>query len=596
MSAGETDVRDLIARGEVLLAYDLASALLAEHPDAPTLRYLAALSLARAGARERASAELEEIEARGGVPTDDARLAEDVAALRARLVKDAALGRSGAPRRETAARASELYESAYREFGGHFACINAATMAAVAGDKTRAAALADQAHDLVIGPAADDVDSEEAYWRMATRAEAALILGDAKEAERSLRDAAKLVDGNLAHLATSRRQLAFLAAELGAPSDLMELLSVPAVLCYTGHRFADAGQREDDLRAAIRAALERVDGDIAYGALAHGADIVIAEEVLARDGELHVVLPCPRDEFVDSSVRPGGDSWVSRFRACDEAASSVTCEPSSARPDDPGMYAFGARLAMGAAVIRAQTLTSEAIQLAIWDGEPADREAGTAADVECWRSTGRRTEVVHWDRPRVPALVTSAPAGPDRELRAMAFSDFKGFSRLNERQILPFFEGVMGAVSATIDVFGEAVQARNSWGDGLYLVFASVQDAARCALALQETMANLDLVRLGLPSDLGLRIGIHAGPVFPRIDPVTKQASFCGTHVTRTARVEPRTPSGEVYMTGSAAALLALEPLSDVTPEYVGQLELAKGYDVRPMYVLRRQSPRSRGE
>lgn len=41
-------------------------------------------------------------------------------------------------------------------------------------------------------------------------------------------------------------------------------------------------------------------------------------------------------------------------------------------------------------------------------------------------------------------------------------------------------------------------------------------------------------------------------------------------------------------MTGSAAALLALHPLPDITPEYVGQLELAKDYDVRPMCVLRR--------
>ena len=106
MSAGESSVRDLIARGEVLLAYDQAAALLAEHPDAPGLRYLAALALARAGARDRASAELDELDARGGVPADDAHLAEDVAALRGRLVKDTALGRSGASRRETAAKAS----------------------------------------------------------------------------------------------------------------------------------------------------------------------------------------------------------------------------------------------------------------------------------------------------------------------------------------------------------------------------------------------------------------------------------------------------------------------------------------------------------
>jgi class 3 adenylate cyclase len=106
-------------------------------------------------------------------------------------------------------------------------------------------------------------------------------------------------------------------------------------------------------------------------------------------------------------------------------------------------------------------------------------------------------------------------------------------------------------------------------------------------LALQQAITGLDFAGLGLPADMGLRIGVHAGPVFPTIDPVTKQPSFFGTHVTRTARVEPRTPPGEVYMTGSAAALLALEPIPDITPEYVGRLQLAKDYDVRPMYVLR---------
>jgi len=245
---------------------------------------------------------------------------------------------------------------------------------------------------------------------------------------------------------------------------------------------------------------------------------------------------------------------------------------------------------MGAAVIRAQTLASKAVQLAIWDGETGNGEVGTAAYVDYWQRTGHPTEVVRWDRPRLSSFLAHILTGPARELRAMAFSDFEGFSKLNEGQILAFVEGVMGAVSATLDRFDEAVLCRNSWGDALYLVFATVQDAARCTLALQQTMANLDFADLGLPTNMGLRIGIHAGPVFPTIDPLTKQRSFIGTHVTRTARVEPRTPPGEVYMTGSSAALLALEPLPNVTPEYVGQLRLAKDYDVLPMYVLRRRS------
>ena len=298
MSAGETGVKDLIARGEVLLAYDRAAGLLVEHPDAPGLRYLAALSLARAGARDRAGAELDELDARGGIPAGDTRLAEDVVALRARLVKDAALGESGASRRKTATTASDLYESAYRRFGGHFACINAATMAAVAGDEVRAVSLAENARNLVDHPASDDVGAEEDYWRMATKAEAALILGDSEGAAEALRQAAARSEENLALRATTRRQLGFLSAELGTGPDLVNFLPVPAVLRYTGHRFSDPGQREGDLRVEIRATLDRLGGDIAYGALAYGADIIIAEEIQARGGESHVVLPCPLDEFV----------------------------------------------------------------------------------------------------------------------------------------------------------------------------------------------------------------------------------------------------------------------------------------------------------
>ena len=551
---------------------------------------MAALSLARAGARDRASAELDELDARGGVPAGDSRLAEDVGALRGRLVKDEALSQSGAARRAAAAKASELYELAYQQFGGYFACINAATMALVAGDKVRARSLAGKARSLAERDASTSGSSEGAYWATATKAEASLILGDLEEVAEALREAAALSEQSLALRATTRRQLAFLGAELGTAPELLSFLPVPVVLHYTGHRFADAGQREERLRAEIRATLDRLGCDIGYGALAYGSDIVVAEEIRARGGELHVVLPCPVDEFVASSVSPGGESWVARFHACCDAATTMQCEPSAARPDDPTMYAFGARLAMGAAVIRAQALTAKAIQLAIWDGRTSSGEAGTAADVEYWRRMGRRTEVVRWDRPRVMPSAAPSAAGPVRELRAMAFSDFKGFSRLDEHQVVTFFEEVMQAVSATIDPLGEAVLARNSWGDGLYLVFVSVQDAARCGLALQQTMAGLDFAGLGLPAKMGLRIGIHAGPVFPTVDPVTRQPSFFGTHVTRTARVEPRTPPGEVYMTASAAALLALEPLADVTPEYVGQLQLAKDYDVRPMYVLRHWS------
>jgi len=57
--------------------------------------------------------------------------------------------------------------------------------------------------------------------------------------------------------------------------------------------------------------------------------------------------------------------------------------------------------------------------------------------------------------------------------------------------------------------------------------------------------------------------------------------------LTRAARIEPRTPVGEVYVTSAFAALLALEPGSGIRCEYVGQVTTAKDFETIPMYRLR---------
>ncbi|MDH3538452.1 MAG: TRAFs-binding domain-containing protein [Acidimicrobiia bacterium] len=583
------EVRDLVARGELLAAYDRASQLLERAPEDPHLRYLAALALARAGAPQQAGAQLAGLD-RGAVAALNApRLEEDVDALAARLVKDLALTREGEERHRRADEASRLYEAVYRQHGSSFACINAATMALVAGQVDRSEALAREAFDLVSRPPEGDVDPDDAYWREATRAEAALLLGDLDAAGQALRDAVPASEGNPALRATTRRQLRLICSETGRDPFLVEMLPVPSVVHYTGHRFTAPGEDQDALRAGVNATLDAIGATIAFGSLAYGADILVAEEVLARGDSLHVVLPCPADQFLEWSVAPGGEDWVDRFNSCLEMATSVWCDPSYAPADEPVLYAFGSHLAMGHAAMAAEALTGVALQVALWDGEDGESEAGTGSDVRFWQQTGRRTEVVPCPHPEIEGSPMTRPPGPPRELRAMVFADFRGFSLLDERQVFVFFESVMAAMAASIDRSGDEVLFRNSWGDGLYLVYRTVRGAAAGALALQEAFGGLDLEELGLPSGMGLRVGVHAGPVFAAIDPILGERSFFGTHVTRTARIEPRTPPGEVYMTASSAALLALDPVPDMAPEYVGHFATAKEFGVFPMYVLTRR-------
>ena len=71
-------------------------------------------------------------------------------------------------------------------------------------------------------------------------------------------------------------------------------------------------------------------------------------------------------------------------------------------------------------------------------------------------------------------------------------------------------------------------------------------------------MRAIDLEAEGLPAHLALRIGGHVGPVFPTYDPVLDANGFMGSHVSRTARIEPVTPAGAVYVTEPFAAALVL--------------------------------------
>ena len=327
----------------------------------------------------------------------------------------------------------------------------------------------------------------------------------------------------------------------------------------------------------------------AHGSLASGADIIVAEIALALGIELHVVLPFAIEEFIAISVAPAGPDWVARFRHCLGAANSVTIASDSAYQGDDVLFAYAGRIAMGQAMNRAAGIDARAWQLAIFDGDETHDRAGTAHDMAQWRLAGGAAEVIAVrstrTTPTAPFILPSAK----RVIHAVLFGDFKGFSRLHDEHIKLFLATVMQPVAEVLDRHGAHVIVRNTWGDGLFLVVDNAVNGARVALDLQERLHAVDLAAAGLPADLSLRLGGHVAPLVPVYDPVLRINMVMGRGLTRAARIEPRTPPGEVYVTTSFAALLRLEPDSGVTSEYVGHLTTAKNFETTPMYLLRRQ-------
>ena len=77
------------------------------------------------------------------------------------------------------------------------------------------------------------------------------------------------------------------------------------------------------------------------------------------------------------------------------------------------------------------------------------------------------------------------------------------------------------------------------------------------------------------------------GPVFEVRDPVIDVRAFMGSHVSRTARIEPVTPPASVFVTEPFAAALALTAEDEFSCDYVGHMPAAKDYGRLRMYRLR---------
>jgi class 3 adenylate cyclase len=595
---GLSRARRALERGDVLIAYDEACRVLASDPDDLDARYLALLALARSGAAERAASEADELLAAVEQRADASRrLAEDVAALGARIAKDRALRGAGPERVALGGDAARRYEAVADRYGGYYACINAATMWLVAGDPGHSRELARRSLELV--QSATPADDDDRYWSEVTEAEAQLLLGDAAAARAALARAAEHSTANVAARAATRRQLRLICSILGIDTAVLDPLRLPGVLHFCGHITANSGLgdgADGPVRREIDEYLDRHDVGIAFGSLAAGADIVVAEAVLARDGELHVVLPFDRDEFSEISVRPSGADWWPRFTACLERATSVTLASDSRYLGDDVLFSYASRIAMGHARNRAAALGTEAEQLALWDGRPARGLGGTADDVAAWRAAGGRTHVITLAEDPRPRRASTGTARERRAVRAILFADLHGFSALHDEDYVAMISCVLRPLASVVDRYGGDVLGRNSWGDGIHLVFADPVAAGNCALDLQQLDLTIDRADGMPPSEFELRIGLHVGPVFEIVDPLRDTMTWWGREVTRAARIEPRTPEGQVYATDAFAALLALEPGTDLVSEYVGRVTTAKAFETIPMYrILRRGSGEGSG-
>jgi adenylate cyclase len=570
---------DALESGDMFALFERTREAIRAFPDDPDARYLQVLAMARLGDPHAALGLYE----RNRVTQIDT---EDAIALRGRLLKDLAVRSAGPERVELFRKSSHAYREAFQRSDGYYSGINAATTSLLAGDEQEASELA-----AAIGRRPDIANPSD-YYAAASGAEAMLVRGEVEEATALFAAARLRPDASPGMVASTARQVALIAGQLSISDEdcqaLLASIKPTPVIHFCGHMFRAGWTGERQIAEAVRSILDESDVLIAYGPLACGADILIAEAVIERGGELHVVLPFAEEDFLRTSVAVGGEEWLARYDQARQAAASVTLATQMRFINDDEQFAYCSKLVMGLAQLRAEIMQADTFQLAVWDGVTSSGIAGTAADYAEWKRQGGVARIVPIpiDRPPLDPLPAAATRNhPHWVLRSMLFADFAGFSRLDEERLSQFLEVVMGRIATVLDRHGDVVLTRNSWGDAIFAVITSPEHAAEIALEIQAEMDPSTLHDIGLPPEGGMRISLHHGPIFEHFDAVQGARTFYGTEVTVAARIEPRVPVGAIYTTQPFAAMIESDR-NDYHFEYVGNMDLAKNYGVRILYRL----------
>ena len=595
--------------GEAFLAYDIAREGLQIFAGDVRLLQLQALALARTGATQRASAILVGLREQG---QDD----EETFGILARTHKDLWMIAGTEEEREHHLRRSlDDYLKGYECSGGYYTGINAASMALVAGETETARRIAGEVRRLCEeGMAKGGPESPESYWLLATAAEAALVSRDLESARVNYTRATTESNPGAAEVSRTRGQARFLLKSLGEEERLLDdCFVLPRIGLFTGHmldrpdrpsaRFPAA--LEETVRAEIEACVERRDVRIGYCSLACGGDMLFAESILKRGGEVHIFLPFNIEEFIKSSVRfIPRDDLVERFHRVLDNAASVRILNEHGDPDDGAAYDFCNRVLAGSAILKSQFLGMDIAPILLWDGNRGDGGGGTESVRNYWRDAiHHEAEIVPMDRiladavagglaatepdPRPPSPATGSDDRTPQEIRAMLFADVVGFSKWPEQCVPLFIREVLGRVAAIQERDDARPLYVNTWGDAICAVFEDVETAGHFALALQNTLRETDWETTDLHRDVRFRIGLHAGPVYKCFDPLLGRDTYNGAHVNRAARIEPVAVEGQIFASDAFAALAVIAKTEDFLCDYAGTRELPKGAGMLATFLIR---------
>jgi len=460
------------------------------------------------------------------------------------------------------------------------------------------------------------------------------VAGKPEEAMKAYASLNSFPESTTGDLADARYNAQFIANAMGRPKGFFKPAFPPLeIIVFSGHMPDLPGSPPrfpsdlSDLRSRLRAELAKVEARVALLSAAAGADLLFTEAFLERPkAELHLVLPWIEEEFLRTSVQPfdrkdsrPGPAWSQLFETALKRASTIRELSQRTEPGDEMGWQYAMEITIGMALQAARVARLDLKPMVLWDGKPGRGAGGTAAFVEFWdNSLGQTPVVVRLSKDSGSQELIIRKSRQERcekptmhrEVKSVLFGDIVGYSKLTESVIPEFVNVFLGKLSQLIAGSSYPPLCINMWGDEVYGVFDHAREAGLFALQFVKFLREEEneWIRKGLyyeqtdsakgePSKfpLNIRIGLHTGPVLAVFNPVLRQLSYTGSHVTRAARIQPVVEPGEVYASEEFAAMLELDATlrsvggsaavattgGDPVCKYVGTMRLAKAFPGR---------------
>lgn len=348
---------------------------------------------------------------------------------------------------------------------------------------------------------------------------------------------------------------------------------------------------------------------IGYTSASPGAELVFAEELLRRGGELHLVLPCPTAIFIEQYVAPAGEDWTARFQSVEAAATRVEISCEERIAGDEIQQRFNNQMLQGMARLHAERIGTDARLLLVWSPE-APAEPGSPADfMDQWPEL-EKLSLIDLDELR-ESLGAGGPAGDIADadmlalgtsplvVRTIFFADMATYTSFGDEQV-PLLWDFLAEVQQQVETEAKPPILINTWGDAVHAAAETALDLAGYVTALVRRIAETDVEGFGLKSRPRFRVALHAGPVYVGLHPLTGRSMIYGHHVNRAARIETVASAGETYASQHFVALLRVEMdtlqhearllgqtyRQPYRVEYVGLLDLPKNFGREAIYRI----------